>query len=113
MRALQVNGHQVAGVLKALWSDFETDNSELLRGYQDQSEDEEESESDYKKRCSAGPEKQRLACWYRLALAEHASYLEMSGHEQPHGVRVQYQQKDIARKFHDAERAYTKVQTSM
>jgi len=112
LRALQINGHQVAGVLKAMWSDFETESAKLLRDYQDLTEDDGAAEDDSSKRCSAGPEKQRLACWYTLALAEHASYLEMSDHGPRHGARVQYQQQsDRTRKFQAAERAYSKVKT--
>ncbi|KAG0052794.1 major facilitator super transporter protein [Gryganskiella cystojenkinii] len=114
LRALQINGHQVAGVLKAMWSDFETESSELLRDYQDQAEDEvdEGSATEREERCSGGTEKERLACWYRLALAEHASYLEMIGQGRQHkGPKVIYQPQDVTRKFQAAERAYAKFLT--
>ncbi|GJJ70235.1 ethanolamine phosphate transferase 2 subunit G [Entomortierella parvispora] len=104
LRALQINGHQVAGVLKAKWSDFETESMELLRDYQDSIEGDDTVLS---KKCSSGPEKQRLACWYTLALAEHASYLEMTGHGSHNSTLVHYKQSDMTRKFHAAERAYS------
>ncbi|KAF9171773.1 major facilitator super transporter protein [Mortierella sp. AD011] len=87
LKALQINSYQVAGVLRNMWSDFEVESSVLLKGYKfrDWAPGEEEREIEYKGeyrgllRCSAEKsQKQVLSCLYSLALAEHASYVELS-----------------------------------
>ncbi|KAG0363885.1 major facilitator super transporter protein [Gamsiella multidivaricata] len=79
LRAYQLNAHQVAGVLKNMWPDFETESSVLLKDFKNPDIEEETSE-EFKRdaqRCkNEGVQKQRLVCWYTLALAGHASVLE-------------------------------------
>ncbi|KAG0211693.1 major facilitator super transporter protein [Mortierella sp. GBA30] len=115
LRALQINAYQVAGVLRNMWSDFETEGAVVLRDYKDpdldlqMTEDEEQSTVEKLSQiCSvAKSEKQRLACWYTLALAEHASFLEMS-RSWENSVDIVYQERDRNLKFQAAEKAYLK-----
>ncbi|KAI8605279.1 hypothetical protein EDD21DRAFT_156427 [Dissophora ornata] len=108
LRALQINAHQVASVLKAMWSDFEVESAELLRDYVDPELDQEVSQDAEQgiRRCSREKsQKQRLACWYTLALADHASFLEMGNTER---TGVHYQHSERTRKFQAADKAYSK-----
>ncbi|KAF9106324.1 major facilitator super transporter protein [Mortierella sp. AM989] len=110
LRALQINAHQVAGVLKNMWPDFEIEASALLEDYEDQDLDQDDNAKDSDDNrgllgCSKEKsQKQRLACWYTLALADHASFVEMS---EPSGG-VTYTTRDRSLKFRAAEKMYSK-----
>ncbi|CAO3563846.1 unnamed protein product [Mortierella alpina] len=111
LRALQINAYQVAGVLRNMWSDFETEAAVLLRDYKDPdlepTQDEQDIVNNGPQRCSsAKSEKQRLACWYTLALAGHASFLEMSNTKAFH-ISVVYQERDRQLQFLAAQQAYS------
>ena len=113
LRALQLNAYQVAGVLRNMWSDFETETAVLLRDYKDPDLETAQEEQDIAKngsqRCSAAKsEKQRLACWYTFALAGHASVLEMSNTKGTLSSIV-YQDRDRHLQFLAAQQAYTLV----
>ncbi|KAF9274682.1 major facilitator super transporter protein [Mortierella alpina] len=111
LRALQINAYQVAGVLRNMWSDFETEAAILLRDYKDPDLEATLNEQDIVNngpwRCSAAKsEKKRLACWYTLALAGHASFLEMSGITGTH-IGIVYQDQDLHLQFLAAQQAYS------
>ncbi|KAF9586605.1 major facilitator super transporter protein [Lunasporangiospora selenospora] len=76
LRALQINAHQVAEVLKSKWPNFKSKSLELLEDFKD---GDESYSSEKSEQCSRhGDEQTRLQCWYTLALADHASYLSTS-----------------------------------
>ncbi|KAF9960041.1 major facilitator super transporter protein [Mortierella alpina] len=111
LRALQLNAYQVAGVLRNMWSDFDTETAVLLRDYKDPdletAQEEQDIANNGSQRCSAAKsEKQRLTCWYTFALAGHASVLEMSNTK---GTRssIVYQDRDRHLQFLAAQQAYT------
>ncbi|KAF9924927.1 major facilitator super transporter protein [Mortierella alpina] len=111
LRALQINAYQVAGVLRNMWSDFETEAPVLLGDYKDQdletTRDEQDIANNGLRRCSAAKsEKQRLACWYTVALAGHASFLEMSDIKGTH-IGIVYQERDRHLQFLAAQQAYS------
>ncbi|KAF9134444.1 major facilitator super transporter protein [Mortierella sp. 14UC] len=110
LRAFQINAYQVAGVLGNMWSDFEVESSVLLKDYKDPGLD---ADSDLNadeithKRCKAHTsERQRLGCWYTLALAEHASFLEM--HPSRVTGSIVYGDQERSQKLRAAEMAYSK-----
>lgn len=113
LRALQINAYQVAGVLKSMWPDFEVESSTLLKDYHDPTVGqnaafaEDEVERGVLGCVGEHPQKKQLACLYTLALADHASFLEMTGATRDTGIA--YQDVDRASKFHAAERAYSQV----
>ncbi|KAF9905265.1 major facilitator super transporter protein [Linnemannia zychae] len=110
LRAFQINAYQVAGVLRNMWSDFEVESSTLLKDYKDpgmQSDSDIDADKIAYEGCKAlKSEKLRLGCWYTLALAEHASFLEM------HPLRatgfIVYGDQERSQKLHAAEMAYSK-----
>ncbi|KAF9956063.1 major facilitator super transporter protein [Mortierella alpina] len=111
LRALQINAYQVAGVLRNMWSDFETETAVLLEDYKDPdletTQDEQDIVDSGPQRCSnAKSEKQRLACWYTLALAGHASFLEMGDTKGSH-ISIVYQEHDRRLQFLAAQQAYS------
>ncbi|KAG0271384.1 major facilitator super transporter protein [Linnemannia exigua] len=110
LRALQINAYQVAGVLRNMWSDFEVESSILLKDYKDpglDSDSDLDADDTAHKVCKAQKsEKQRLGCWYTLALAEHASFLEM--HPSRATGSIVYGDQDRAQKLRAAEKAYSK-----
>lgn len=112
LRALQINAHQVAGVLKSMWPEFEVESSVLLKNYRDPDvdrDDSEVSEDASVLKCETQvTQKQRLSCWYTRALADHASFLEMSGDKT---TGVVYDKNERELKFQAAEMAYSKVTT--
>jgi hypothetical protein len=94
-----------------MWSDFEVESSTLLKDYKDLGMD---SNSDFDtaeiahERCKAlKSEKQRLGCLYTLALAEHASFLEM--HPSRATGPIVYGEQERSQKQQAAEKAYSKV----
>ncbi|KAF9941236.1 major facilitator super transporter protein [Modicella reniformis] len=111
LRALQINAHQVAGVLKNMWSDFEVESSLLLKDYRDAFVDQEatsaedEVEQGVLRCASENSQEKRLACLYTLALADHASLLEMTG-TATGNTAIIYQHADQILKFRATERAY-------
>ncbi|KAI1311058.1 major facilitator super transporter protein [Mortierella claussenii] len=116
LRALQINAYQVAVVLKSMWSDFEVESLELLKDYKDSGLDQEDiarsddnaDENDGIEACGQErTQKQRLACWFTLALAGHASFLEMSAYSGT-GMNVIYQPQDRMSKFQSTDKAYSK-----
>ncbi|KAF8976595.1 major facilitator super transporter protein [Entomortierella lignicola] len=110
LRALQINSHQVAGVLKNMWSDFEVESSVLLKDYKSpdldlQDDTDGRSEDRGLLRCSKEKSQNlRLACLYTLALAEHASFLEMSESKS----KISYSTQDYNLKYRTAENLYSK-----
>ncbi|KAK3820490.1 MAG: hypothetical protein J3R72DRAFT_33533 [Linnemannia gamsii] len=110
LRALQINAYQVAGVLGNMWSDFEVESSILLKDYKDPDLDSDSSldaDATAHRRCEAQKsDKQRLGCWYTLALAEHASFLEM--HPSRATGSIVYGDQERAQKLRVAEIAYSK-----
>ncbi|KAF8948075.1 major facilitator super transporter protein [Haplosporangium gracile] len=110
LRMFQVNAYQVAGVLRNMWSDFEVESSVLLKNFKDPGVDTdsalEADEVAHQKCKSLKSEKQRLGCWYTLALAEHASFLEM--HPSRATGFVVYGEQERAQKLKAAEKAYSK-----
>jgi hypothetical protein len=113
LRALQVNAHQVAGVLKNMWSDFEVESSTVSKDLHDLSTKgdaafAEKVDQDLVKCTSDQPQKKRLACLYTVALAGHASFLEMAritakDTGAAHGLT------DQSLTFRAAERVYSQV----
>ncbi|KAF9124240.1 major facilitator super transporter protein [Mortierella sp. GBA39] len=104
LRAFQINAYQVAGVLRNMWSDFEVESAVLLKDYKDPGVDTDEAAN---QRCKdLKSEKQRLGCWYTLALAEHASFLEM--HPSRSIGSIVYGDQERAQKLQAAEMAYSK-----
>ncbi|KAF9354844.1 major facilitator super transporter protein [Mortierella sp. AD094] len=110
LRVLQINSYQVAGVLRNMWSDFEVESSTLLKDYKDLDLDlaDETKDGDEDRgllRCSKEKsQKQRLGCLYTLALADHASFVEMSESIS----EVAYTARDLNLKFQVAEKVYSK-----
>ena len=94
-----------------MWSDFEVESPVLLRDYSDpgvESDSDLDADEMAYQRCQAlKSEKQRLACWYTSALAEHASYLEINRSRATGSVV--YRDQDRKQKLRAAEKAYSKV----
>lgn len=111
LRAFQINAYQVAGVLRNMWSDFEVESAVLLKDYKDPGVDADsipDADETANQRCkSLKSEKHRLGCWYTLALAEHASFLEM--HPSRATGSIVYGSQERAQKLQAAEKAYSKV----
>ncbi|KAF9089297.1 major facilitator super transporter protein [Mortierella sp. AD031] len=107
LRAFQINAYQVAGVLRNMWPDFEVESSILLKGYKDPEADVigEPNEIKYQSCKIQRTDNQKLRCWYRLALEEHASFLEMS-RSRTAGTVV-YNDQKRAQTLLAAERAYS------
>ncbi|KAF9154738.1 major facilitator super transporter protein [Linnemannia schmuckeri] len=109
LRMFQINAYQVAGVLRNMWSDFEIESSVLLKDFKDPGVDTdsvlEADEVAHQKCKSLKSEKQRLGCWYTLALAEHASFLEM--HPSRVTGSIVYGEQERAQKLKAAEKAYS------
>ncbi|KAF9193241.1 major facilitator super transporter protein [Haplosporangium sp. Z 11] len=114
LRALQLNAHQVAGVLRNMWPDFEVDSAIILKDFLDPNQKRDPSKlryrtkDDYLQRCSGNmSDKQRLVCWYTLALEEHVKFLEMGGNtHSPDGAP--YTEADRVINYHSAKGAYSK-----
>ncbi|KAG0289074.1 major facilitator super transporter protein [Linnemannia gamsii] len=110
LRAFQINAYQVAGVLRNKWPDFEVESSVLLKDYKDPGVDTDSGldtdETAHLTCMSMKSEKQRLGCWYTLALAEHASFLEM--HPSRTMGNIVYSDQERAQKLQEAKKAYSK-----
>ncbi|OAQ25958.1 hypothetical protein K457DRAFT_116010 [Linnemannia elongata AG-77] len=110
LRAFQINAYQVAGVLRNMWSDFEIESTVLLKDYKDPGVDVDsilDADEAANQRCkNLKSEKQRLGCWYTLALAEHASFLEM--HPSWSTGSIVYGDQERTQKLLAAEKAYSK-----
>ena len=111
LRAFQINAYQVAGVLRNMWSDFEVESAVLLKDYKDPGVDMDsilDADEAANQTCeSLKSEKQRLGCWYTLALAEHASFLEMRPSRSTGSIV--YGDQERTQKLQAAEKAYSKV----
>lgn len=98
-------------MLRNKWSDFEVESSVLLKDYKDPGVDTnsglDTDETAHLTCMSLNSEKQRLGCWYTLALAEHASFLEM--HPSRTTGNIVYSDKERAQKLQAARKAYSKV----
>ncbi|KAF9432011.1 major facilitator super transporter protein [Entomortierella beljakovae] len=109
IRALQLNSHQVAGVLKGMWPDFETESSVILKDVKNINHvSGEQLKGDDLDggllKCHEEPsQKQELACYYKLALENHALFIEANGDEMDSSHRAQY---TVQSKL--AENAYSK-----
>lgn len=94
-----------------MWSDFEIESTVLLKDYKDPGVDVDsilDADEAANQRCkNLKSEKQRLGCWYTLALAEHASFLEM--HPSWSTRSIVYGDQERAQKLLAAEKAYSKV----
>ncbi|KAG0226335.1 major facilitator super transporter protein [Mortierella sp. GBA43] len=111
LRALQVNTHQVAGVLKNMWSDFEVESATVSKDLHDLSTKgdaafAEKVDQDLVKCTSDQPQKKRLACLYTVALAGHASFLEMA-RITTKDTGAGHRLTDQSLTFRAAERAYS------
>ncbi|KAG0346959.1 major facilitator super transporter protein [Podila humilis] len=104
LRALQINGFQVADVLKGIWSDFDSDMSTVIKNYVPTNELPAVKDFSLEKCARKDTDKQQLSCWYAGALISHASFLEMTREDSS----IQYKASDISAKFHEAEELYFK-----
>ncbi|KAF9935119.1 major facilitator super transporter protein [Linnemannia zychae] len=93
-----------------MWSDFEVESANLLKDYKDPGLDLDSNadvDKDAFQLCKTlKSEKKRLGCWYTLALAEHASFLEM--HPSRDTGFVVYGNHERVQKLKAAEEAYSK-----
>ncbi|KAF9915226.1 major facilitator super transporter protein [Lobosporangium transversale] len=108
LRALQINAYQMAGVLRAMWSDFEVNDSVLSKDYIDPDlKLEQEGEEIRKSTClQEKSQKATLACWYLSALTNHASFLEIMDMGQSKSIVYQDSMRNLTAQA--AERAYNK-----
>jgi hypothetical protein len=94
-----------------MWPDFEVESSVLLRDYKDPGVDADSGldtdETAHQTCMSLKSEKQKLGCWYTLALAEHASFLEM--HPSRIAGNIVYKDQQRTQKLQAAEKAYSEV----
>ncbi|KAF9977594.1 major facilitator super transporter protein [Actinomortierella ambigua] len=100
LRALQVNAHQVAHVLKGMWPSFETEADRILDTWNDS-----DTESDSAICQGLKSDREELSCLYSNALARHTSFLEMT---MPSRLGIEYKTVDQVMAYEAAYETYSK-----
>ncbi|KAG0245423.1 major facilitator super transporter protein [Actinomortierella wolfii] len=100
LRALQVNAHQVAHVLKGMWPSFQTEADLILENWNDSETEDSSHVCDGLK-----SDREELGCLYSNAIARHASYLEMTT---PSSLNIEYKTADQILAYEAAREAYMK-----
>ncbi|KAF9167680.1 major facilitator super transporter protein [Actinomortierella ambigua] len=99
LRALQVNAHQVAHVLKGMWPSFQTEADLILENW-----DDSEAESDSVICQGLKSDREELGCFYSNAIARHSSFLEMT---KPSDLGIQFRMADQTNAYEAANEAYS------